>query len=600
MKRVPKVLGVVAVLLLSVLGWGAPALADDEAPTGIVVAGLDDFVFDALEVDYTLTRADDGTSRLDVVETFTARFPDSDQNRGMRRAIPTRYNGQPLRPQLISITDGEGRARPAETASDDGVFSMTSRADDFVRGIQVYVFHYTLENVTWDFADGGLEFYWDVNGVDWAQPFGTVTTRLHLDAELQAALTGRMACYAGPFRSEQPCTAIERSGGTITARQDGLAPYETLSMAVGFVDGTFTTFDASPFASGFGWAQLASLGGMAGVVGWAARRRRKVLGDAPGRPTIIAEYAPPPGIDALESAVLLQRRTKGIPAEILEQAVAGTIRIIDGGKSWWGKQSLVAELVSMDAADANGRMFLASMFPAGVAGETYTFGKQDTKVSSTAQRVLGAADKELVRRGFIRSVPLRARMVPILVSIAALGLVFLFGFGALASAVVEWVPLVAGVVAVLGVILTIGLLSHKPLTDLGAEARDHLRGVELFISWAEADRIRTLQSPEGAERASVDADDPRERLVLYERLLPFAVIFGQEKQWSAQLATLYTAAGATAPVWYAGSGAFNASSFASGIGSLSAAASSSSSTSGGSSGGGSAGGGGGGGGGGGV
>ena len=121
----------------------------------------------------------------------------------------------------------------------------------------------------------------------------------------------------------------------------------------------------------------------------------------------------------------------------------------------------------------------------------------------------------------------------------------------------------------------------------------------LVADFAEADRIRMLQSPSGAEWVPVDVNDPRQKLALYEKLLPYAVVFGQEKEWSQQLAVLYTAVGATGPYWYYGTGAFDASSFSSGIGSLSAAASSSSST-GGSSGGGSAGGGGGGGGGGGV
>ena len=88
-------------------------------------------------------------------------------------------------------------------------------------------------------------------------------------------------------------------------------------------------------------------------------------------------------------------------------------------------------------------------------------------------------------------------------------------------------------------------------------------------------------------------------LDLYERLLPYAVVFGQEKQWAGHLAVLYASAGVAAPVWYAGTGGFDAASFSSSIGSLSAASTSSAST-GGSSGGGSAGGGGGGGGGGGV
>ena len=149
------------------------------------------------------------------------------------------------------------------------------------------------------------------------------------------------------------------------------------------------------------------------------------------------------------------------------------------------------------------------------------------------------------------------------------------------------------------VVTVLRLVSRRPLSALGADTRDHLRGLEEFIGWAEADRIRMLQSPSGADRVPVDVNDPRQKLDLYEKLLPYAVVFGQEKEWSRQLAVLYTTVGASGPYWFAGTGGFDASSFSAGIGSLSSAASSSSST-GGTGGGGSAGGGGGGGGGGGV
>ncbi len=142
------------------------------------------------------------------------------------------------------------------------------------------------------------------------------------------------------------------------------------------------------------------------------------------------------------------------------------------------------------------------------------------------------------------------------------------------------------------------MVSRKPLTALGAEVRDHLKGLEEFIEWAEADRIRMLQSPAGAERVRIDPGDPAQMLKLYEVLLPYAVVFGQEKQWAQHLAVLYGEG--NSPGWYAGSHGFSAGSFSAGISSLSASSASSSSTSGGSGGGGSSGGGGGGGGGGGV
>jgi uncharacterized membrane protein YgcG len=592
MRLIPGTVAALTLALAAVFAGGPAASAD-----------VDDFAFDELTVDYTLTRADDGTSRLQVREQFVARFPETDQNRGIRRSIPDSYNGQPLKPELVSVVDEDGRERPSEVEEDDGVFTVVSRADDYLHGAQTFVISYELQNTTWDFPDTGLEFYWDVNGVDWPQPFGSVTARLHLDAELADALSGRMACYQGPQGTSTSCTSIESSpegdGLVVTARADAVSPYETLSFAVGFEEGTFTLFDSSFLASPLGWAQGVAAFGVVGAGVLAVRSRRR-LADEPGRPTIIAEYTPPPGVDALESAVLLGKTSKAIAAEVLEQAVVGSIRIVEGPRRWFGGQSLVAELVDPSLADGDGRMLLEGLFPQGVPGEQYEFGRQDTRFSSAAQKILTSAEQELKNRGLRRAVPAGTRGWPIVAALVPSGLVFLLGIGALDGGVHPLVPLLLMAFASLVFVAVIVSVVRKPLTARGAETRDHLKGLEQFIAWAEADRIQMLQSPAGAERVAIDVDDPRQKLKLYETLLPYAVVFGQEKEWSKHLAVLYAATGAAGPYWYAGSGSFDAGSFASGIGSLSSAASSSSSTSGGSGGGGGAGGGGGGGGGGGV
>ena len=123
-----------------------------------------------------------------------------------------------------------------------------------------------------------------------------------------------------------------------------------------------------------------------------------------------------------------------------------------------------------------------------------------------------------------------------------------------------------------------------------------------------------LQSPTGAERvplpdtptaAVAPGPDPELVLRVTERLLPYAVLFGHEREWSDELAALYAARGEQ-PGWYSGRNGFNAVAFSAGVSSFTSASSSSwsgsssSSSSGGSGGGGSSGGGGGGGGGGGV
>jgi len=121
------------------------------------------------------------------------------------------------------------------------------------------------------------------------------------------------------------------------------------------------------------------------------------------------------------------------------------------------------------------------------------------------------------------------------------------------------------------------------------------------------DSLLTSELPfrfEAYDGSSAGPDDPARIVRVYERLLPYAVLFGQEKEWARELERYYAEQG---PDWYHGvTPGFTFAHFSSSIGSLSStvsssySGSSSSSSSGGSGGGGSSGGGGGGGGGGGV
>jgi hypothetical protein len=58
---------------------------------------------------------------------------------------------------------------------------------------------------------------------------------------------------------------------------------------------------------------------------------------------------------------------------------------------------------------------------------------------------------------------------------------------------------------------------------------DHLWGIRDYIALAERDRFAMLQTPEGAQRNALDI------YLLNEKLLPYAVLFGLEKEWARQL-----------------------------------------------------------------
>lgn len=62
---------------------------------------------------------------------------------------------------------------------------------------------------------------------------------------------------------------------------------------------------------------------------------------------------------------------------------------------------------------------------------------------------------------------------------------------------------------------------------------DHLWGIRDYIALAEKERFAFLQGPNTAQRR--EPLNKLEALVVNEKLLPYAVLFGLEKQWAAEL-----------------------------------------------------------------
>ncbi|MFT2690268.1 DUF2207 domain-containing protein [Clavibacter zhangzhiyongii] len=207
-------LALVAALLTALaipLGLAAPAHAD-----------VDDFSFRSFDALYRLSADADGRAVLRTTETLVAEFPDEDQNRGIRRELVEDYDGHPTGLRVISVTDGAGNPRAYESESDDGALVLTIADDDaFVRGEQTYVIDYEQRDVIRPYGDTDAdEFYWDVNGLGWQQPFERVTrpwrSRRRSSTGSRAARTPPPVRPArtGPRRSRAPTRASRRAPST--------------------------------------------------------------------------------------------------------------------------------------------------------------------------------------------------------------------------------------------------------------------------------------------------------------------------------------------------------------------------------------------------
>src|SRR5690606_26510951 len=146
------------------------------------------------------------------------------------------------------------------------------------------------------FYDSHDEWYWDINGDDWQQPFLAVSGEVIFPAGWVESGVPKAACYTGTFGvAVRLCTVEKTERGYKFATKQPLNPRDTLPIVAASPKGSFTPRTTAdkymkylPIAIGTVLPPL--------FIGtWAFRRWRKNGKDLKGRGTIIPEYGPPDG-----------------------------------------------------------------------------------------------------------------------------------------------------------------------------------------------------------------------------------------------------------------------------------------------------------------
>jgi len=515
-------------------------------------ADTNDFSYASWDARYELGRDASSRATLAVTETLVADFPAFDQNHGIIRGLPTWYDGAPLGLHVVSITDGAGRAvRYDDSETDDGERQLRiGDPDAYAHGRTTYVIRYTMRDVVHRPSDRRIdEWYWNLLPLNSQQPIARFSATLGIAPELASAVIAAPSCYVGAIGSTTPCALSAGGGGVFTVSAENLPAAAGVTVAFPMRAGTFTpaparqpdpTTDIVPYPVA-GAGLLLGIGGP--ILGIALLRRK---GRRSGRGIVVAQYDVPTTLPPLLAAEIEGRRAVANAAEMVHLAVRKTLRISDGESK--PVLELMDPTIAPDPLDAAA---VQALFPSRTVGSTLELEVPDDALVGRLKALDGSARAAafdrgmLVRRKSVLAVALSALGVA-----AGLGAVVLavpgMAVGRPAAIATFVVAIVASVVAL--VALVVSLPSRAVLTPQGAETREYLLGVREYIRLAEADRIRMLQSYRGAERR---ADGSADVIVLYERLLPYAMLFGLEREWGQVLAVQYEHDD-VAPSWYLG------------------------------------------------
>lgn len=300
------------------------------------------------------------------------------------------------------------------------------------------------------------------------------------------------------------------------------------------------------------------------------------------RPPVV-EYLPPEG-DLLAHGLLVRSDRRLLTAMITDLAVRGSIRLLAprGSRGPVAIQEVVGAAFSTDE-----RQLLAALRPHRMGRrQQRRYVRALSEIGVNVDEVADAPDVVFVRgpgafrghrrralKNFFDMARQRvtaegyARKRPVRIHLVLLSLLFLvtvaFGLFLMLGALVsgEWVGAIV-VLLTMGALFWVLTLSPPPLlrfTAAGQAQRRHLAGLREYMKLAEQDRIRFLQSPEGALRTpageltrggqtlglapaapalSPAAQSGLDRIILDEKLLPYAILFRQERRWQRELERL--------------------------------------------------------------
>lgn len=533
-------------------------------------ADANNFTINSFDAFYHLSKDSEGRSVLRVVEKITATFPDFDQNHGIERAIPKKYQGHVSYQNDLTVYRNDELEGISNTKDVDGnkVYRI-GNSREYVHGRQVYRLEYSFRDVMRsDLIEDSQTLIWNVNGTQWKQNFGRVSATIFID-EAVAENYKNYGCYFGSYGAKNNCQQFSenyyKGQKVLIFFQNNLSAGENLTFVANFEPETFKDYvepnEHKIIKNALVFALIIPVAGLMILIFLGIKNYRSEKTHR----SVVPQYLPPKEISLFESSVLLGVQQKSIPAMIVKMAVAGNLKIVEiEKKGVLGKKEFRLERISDQSLDSREKTIFSKIFSRGESVKINDLGKR--LGMDFGQKMLGWA--EVFRNKDFYKKPKDSILMKILFGLSSVAIFVPLLFGSAFEAVdfsgYELIITLWFVLFAVIFVLSIVLLTVKPKSLRGAEMLDYLNGLKMYIKMAEEDRMRVLQSVDGADRI---VDGENSKVKLYEKLLPYAMIFGLEKTWLKELASQYPEG--VSPDWYHGSGVFNGILFANSMSSMS-------------------------------
>lgn len=544
---------------------------------------------DSFDVDIKINQ----DASLNVSEEIKYDFGNA-QKHGIFRTIPIKYKARGgnynLRLSDIKVTDEKGVSYNFQKSfPGNNIEIKIGDSDKFVTGEKTYVINYKIKRAI-NYFENQDELYWNVTGNEWPVSIEKASALIILPEAVSVGSL-QLKCFAGSYGSSAGCSGGDGlvNGNNINFSQSKLSAGEGMTVAVGFPKNLVNKPGRTELfleTLKDNWILFLPLAVFIILFYlWYTRGR-----DPAGRGTIIAQFEAPDKLTPAEIGTIMDEKVqnKDITAEIINLAVRGYLKItrLEKDKLFFKSTDYLLEKLKEESDLENeyekilleglfkkkntkksikdikealekikksgeenfvSKMLVNILEPAvslsereGQAGNEKD--KKVVKLSDLANsfyKDLEKTKKELYKtvlhKGYFSKNPKKVRGLYITIGIIILFLSFfaagIFGGLGVASFIIS------------GLLTIIFGLFMPAKTRKGVLVKEHILGLKQYLSVAEKDRIEFHNAPE---------KNPKR----FEKLLPYAMALGVEKEWAKQFKNIYD----KQPDWYSGSGAasFNA------------------------------------------
>lgn len=422
---------------------------------------------------------------------------------------------------MLGVTSGQGVEVPYSKSKSGGYAKLKiGDPDQTVTGLQTYSITYSVTNAVNFFTDHD-ELYWNVTGNEWEVPISNSSAHVVMPTSSEEGIT--TGCFTGILGSTAVNCSVDKDHAieTMQAARNfttlgGLSPKEGLTIVVGWPKGVV----AEPTAEDKVLARVKQNGVLALPVVvfvllfllWRKYGRDPELG------TVVPQYEPPAGLSPVEIQFVKKGKIdfSALGAQIIEFANLGYLNIkkIKIEIPFFSdKEDYVLERVSGmdDTLDPKHKELMEQIFDGEPVASLHKLKQSRSrllKIQSALQKYNKSSDVLGVYKPKTRGL---GALLAVAGAICLLvGLYFIFAAGSLYGG------LALGVSGAIAVIFAIIMPAR---TSEGAKMLSHILGFAEYIKVAEKDRIAFHDAPSKSPER-------------FQKLLPFAMVLGLEKEWT--------------------------------------------------------------------